>query len=173
MEDKVLEIIGYCLPSIITGSVAYCLFNSHFKDQQNTRKWLTIKENQRHALPLKLQAYERVTLFLERIEPTKLLTRITPISTNKNDYENYVIAQIEQEFEHNLTQQIYISVECWTVIKTAKNATIQLIRKVAMSDKIDSADKLRENIINELFDRNSPSNTALAFINNEVTDLIS
>ena len=114
--SKILEILAYTLPSLITGGVAYLLFNSYFKDQRNTRSWLLQKENQKDSLPLRLQAYERMALFLERINPTKLLIRVAPVSTNKNDYENYIIAQIEQEFEHNLTQQIYLSDDCWTII---------------------------------------------------------
>ena len=123
-------------------------------------------------MPLRLQAYERMTLYMERIDPAKLLIRITPISEDKNDYENYVIAQIEQEFEHNLTQQIYMSDECWTIITTAKNATIQMIRKANMNEKVDSADKLRESILNDLFDKATPSSAALAYIKNEVKEFL-
>ena len=166
--SKILEIIAYTLPSIITGGVAYFLFTSYFKDQQNTRRWLLQKENQKDALPLRLQAYERMALFLERINPTKLLIRVTPISSNKNDYENYIIAQIEQEFEHNLTQQIYLSDECWTIILTAKNATIQTIRKTNMSERVDSADKLREVILSDLMEKQSPSTAALSYLKNEL-----
>ena len=166
--SKILEIIAYTLPSIITGGVAYFLFTSYFKDQQNTRRWLLQKENQKDALPLRLQAYERMALFLERINPTKLLIRVTPISSNKNDYENYIIAQIEQEFEHNLTQQIYLSDECWTIILTAKNATIQTIRKTNMSERVDSADKLREVILSDLMEKQSPSSAALSYLKNEL-----
>ena len=85
-----------------------------------------------------------------------------------NDYENYLIAQIEQEFEHNLTQQIYISNECWTMILTAKNATIQMIRVANRSEKVNNADKLREVILNEMMDKQSPSVVALEYIKNEV-----
>jgi hypothetical protein len=172
MENKILEVIAYTIPSIITGGVALYLFKAHFNDQQNTRRWLVQKENQKEALPLRLQAYERLSLFLERINPSKLLIRITPISKNKFDYENYIIAQIEQEFDHNLTQQIYVSEACWTIVKTAKNATIQMIRKTNMSDKIDSADKLRETILNDSLDRVSTTGIALSYINNEVKELL-
>ena len=171
MENKILEIIAYTIPSIITGAVAYSLFNSHFKDQQNTRRWLLQKENQKQALPLRLQAYERLSLFLERINPPKLLIRIAPLAKNKNDYENLLIAQIEQEFDHNLSQQIYVSEDCWTIVKTAKNTTIQMIRKTNMSEKIDSADKLRETILNDSLDKIATTGIALSFINNEVKEL--
>lgn len=169
--SKILEILAYTLPSIITGGVAYFLFNSYFHDQQNTRRWLLQKENQKDALPLRLQAFERLALFLERINPTNLLIRIKPISDNKFDYENFVIAQIEQEFEHNLTQQIYISDACWTIIITAKNTTIQMLRATNMSEKITDADKLRETILNDLMDKQAPSVAALAYLKNEVKQI--
>jgi hypothetical protein len=170
-STKIIEILAYTIPSLITGGVAYYLFNSYFKDQQNTRRWLLQKDAQKDLLPMRLQAYERMTLFVERINLTKLLIRITPISQDKNDYENLVIAQIEQEFEHNLSQQIYMSDECWMIIVTAKNATIQMIRKATMSDRVDSADKLREVLLNDLMEKQSPSNAALAYIKNEVGQL--
>lgn len=169
--DKIIELLSYTLPALITGGVAYFLFQSHFKDQQNTRRWLLQKESQKHALPLRLQAYERLSLFLERINPAKLLIRLTPISNDKNDYANYVIATIEQEYEHNLTQQIYLSSACWNFITTAKNATIQMIRKAAAGENVGDANQLREVILSELFDKDAPSNAALAYIRNEVGEL--
>ncbi|MEO0059635.1 MAG: hypothetical protein RLZZ312_1282 [Bacteroidota bacterium] len=172
MQNKIIEILAYTVPSLITAGLAYYLFQAYFADQRNTRKWLVQKENQKTALPLRLQAYERMTLYLERIGLTKLLIRVSPISGNKHDYENLLISMIEQEFEHNLTQQIYMSSECWTIILTAKNATIQMIRKIAMSEKVNSADKLREIILNELLDKQSPSSAAIDFIKNEVIDIL-
>jgi hypothetical protein len=168
---KIIELLSYTLPAIITGSVAYMLFNSYFKDQQHNRRWLSQKETQKQALPLRLQAYERLALFLERINPSKLLIRVTPISANKNDYADYIIASIEQEFEHNLTQQIYVSASCWGYVVTAKNATIQMIRKASVASELTSANELREFILKELFDKDTPSNAALAFIKEEVKDI--
>lgn len=170
-STTITEIIAYTLPSLITGTVAYLLFNSHFKDQQNTRRWLLQKDNQAATLPLRLQAYERMTLFMERINPSQLLVRITPHSEDKNEYQNFVIAQVEQEFEHNMTQQIYISDECWSIIITAKNATIQMVRLAAKNERVTDANSLREVIISDLLEKPSPSSAALAFIKNEVAQL--
>jgi hypothetical protein len=167
-STKIIEILAYTLPSLITGGVAYYLFDSYFKDQQNTRRWLLQKDNRKDILPLRLQAYERMTLFVERINPSQLLVRIAPISDDKTDYQNFVIAQIEQEFEHNLAQQIYISDECWSIITTAKNATIQMIRLAAKNEKIADANQLREVILSDLLGKTPPSGAALAFLKNEV-----
>lgn len=169
---KLIELLAYTLPALITGGVAYYFFQMHTKNEEGRRRFLLQRESQKDALPLRLQAYERMVLFLERINPTKLLIRIKPISENKNDYENYVIAQIEQEFEHNLTQQIYLSDECWMIIMTAKNATIQSIRKAAMSERVDSADKLREVILSDLMEKATPSSAALSYIKNEVKEFL-
>lgn len=165
---KIIELLAYTLPSLITGAVAYYFFDLHTKNEEGRRRYLLNKEAQKNALPLRLQAFERMALFLERISPTKLLTRITPISSNKNDYENYIIAQIEQEFEHNLTQQIYMSDECWTIIVTAKNATIQMIRKANMNERVVDADKLREVILSDLMEKQTPSSAALSYLKNEI-----
>ncbi|MFL9843353.1 DUF7935 family protein [Flavobacterium rhizosphaerae] len=166
-----LQIIFYILPALITGLVSYHFFKMHVDNEAGRRRYAIHKEAQKAALPIRLQAYERLVLFLERIDPAKLLIRITPQSSNKHDYENYVIGQIEQEYEHNLTQQIYISAESWDIITTAKNTTIQIIRKTNMSDKVDTANKLREVMLTDLFEKQSPSSIAVAYLKNEVAGL--
>jgi hypothetical protein len=112
-----------------------------------------------------------MALLMERIQPSQLMVRINPISTDKNDYENYVIAHIEQEFEHNIAQQIYVSDQCWAIVTTAKNAIVQMIRTAAKNEKVTNADELRTFVISELITKNSPISTALAFIKNEVSEL--
>ena len=169
MESKIIELFAYAIPTIITGLIAYYFFNAHTKNEEGRRRFLLHKEAQKDALPIRLQAYERMTLFLERITPSKLLIRISPLSKDKDAYETLLIRSIEDEFEHNLTQQIYLSDECWNIIRAAKNATIQLIRKSAMNS--DSADKLREAVLNQLLEKQPPSNAALAFIKDEVSSL--
>lgn len=168
---RIIELLFYVLPAVVTGGVAYYFFSMHTKNEEGRRRYLIHKEAQKNAMPLRLQAYERLVLFLERINPSKLLIRISPQSSNKFDYEEYVISQIEQEYEHNLTQQIYISAESWDIITTAKNTTIQLIRKANMSEKVDSANKLREVILTDLFDKQSPSSIAVAYLKNEVSEM--
>lgn len=169
--SKIIELASYTLPALITGVVAYQFFNLHTKNENNRRNYLLHKDAQKTALPLRLQAYERMTLFLERISLNQLLLRIAPISNQKADYEQLLIAHIEQEFEHNLTQQIYMSEDCWTIILTAKNATIQMIRMAAKKETIEDAFQMRELILNDLLDKSSPTTTALGYIKEEVGQL--
>jgi len=171
-SNKIIELLFYTLPALVTGGVAYFFFQMFVQNEENRRASLLLRQNQKGSLPLKLQAYERMALFMERIDPAKLLIRITPVSTDKSDYANFVIAQIEQEYEHNLTQQIYMSDDCWTIILTAKNSTIQMLRKAATNPEVADADKLRELVLSSFLDKNTPSSAALAFIKNEVKALI-
>ncbi len=170
--NKIIELLSYTLPALITGGVAFYFFQTHTKNEENRRRFLLMKETKKEALPLRLQAYERMVLFLERVNPSKLLIRVAPFSDDKNDYENFLINQIEQEFEHNLTQQIYLTEDCWTVITTAKNTIIQNIRKTAMSDKIESSHKLRETILSDLLDKQSPSLVAISYLKSEVISMM-
>lgn len=167
-----LDLLFYSIPALITGLIAYYFFTQFVKNEDGRRRFLLQKDSRKQTIPIRLQAYERMVLFLERISPSKLLLRVTPNGASKDEYESLLIQNIETEYDHNLSQQIYMSDECWNVIKTAKNTTIQLIRKINMSEKTDSADKLRETILNELMDKASPSGTALSYIKKEVSDFL-
>ncbi|ARV08400.1 hypothetical protein BTO05_01605 [Winogradskyella sp. PC-19] len=170
-SDNILQLFLSLLPAIIVAAIAYYFFKGHIENENGQRRYKLQRELQKEALPLRLQAYERMALFLERISPNKLIVRVQPTSSNKEDYENLLIASIEQEYEHNLAQQIYISDKCWDIISAAKNTTIQLIRKASMQEKVDSASKLREVVLSALMDKQAPSSAALAFIKDEVSNL--
>lgn len=171
-EINLLQILSSLLPAAIVGLVAFYFFKMHNTNEEKRRRFLLRRENQKSALPIRLQAYERMTLFLERISMGKILLRIKPSNLNKEDYEILLAQTIDQEFEHNLSQQIYMSAECWNVIKTAKNATIGIIRKTAQKEDIDSADKLREVILTNLMDQTAPTEAALDFVKKEVRNII-
>ena len=169
--SKIFDLLLYSIPALVTGIIAFYFFREHTRNEDGRRRFLLHKDMQVHTLPLRLQAYERMVLFLERISPNNLITRVKPVSSDKDGYEALLIATIEQEYDHNLSQQIYVSDECWNVISVAKAATVQMIRKAGLSDKIDSSDKLREVVLTEMMEKRAPSDAALAFIKQEVSDL--
>ncbi|MGY5847509.1 DUF7935 family protein [Salegentibacter sp. HM20] len=156
------------LPALVIGALAYYFFKSFLQNEQYRRSFLLKKDNQRTALPIRLQAYERMGLFLERISPGSLLFRVKPTDDDPQLFASLLIQTIEQEFEHNIAQQIYLSQDCWDYIKTAKNATIAMIRKLSQMDEVTSADNLREQILKHLMDKPSPTDAALAFMKTEV-----
>lgn len=171
MEQQLVNLLMFIIPALITGAIAFLFFREHVENENQRRNFLIQKDLQKESLPMRLQAYERISLFLERIKPTKLLTRVNPISSDKANYESLLVSNIEQEFDHNLAQQIYVTDKCWSITSTAKNATIQMIRKATLSDKVDSAEKLREVILTDMMDKRAPSDAALSFIKEEVSDI--
>ncbi|TBW28411.1 hypothetical protein [Gramella sp. KN1008] len=171
-EADILNFLYAILPAIVVGLVAFYFFHTYSKNEDNRRRFLMLRENRKTALPIRLQAYERLTLFLERISPGKILFRVKATSEDANLYANLLIATIEQEFEHNIAQQIYVSNECWDYIKTAKNATITLIRKASSREEINTPDELREVMLKSLIDKPAPTDAALAYIKTEVKSLI-
>ena len=170
--NKIIELLSYTIPSAITGIVAYYFFLTHTKNEERKLRLSLLRENQKQSLPIRLQAYERMALFLERINPSKLVLRITSVNNDINAYSQSLINTIEQEFEHNLAQQIYISDKCWSIIMSAKNATILIIQKTAEEETVTTAQELREAIIKRILNSSAPSTTALAFIKDEVRNFI-
>ncbi len=167
-----LQTLSYCLPALIVAGIAYFFFDQYFKGENKKRQWLLLKDLQKEALPLRLQAYERLVLLLDRISPQKLTLRVAPISEDKQAYEHLLIEHINAEFDHNITQQIYISENLWNVMLLAKNATIQIIHKLSTEEKVTSASSLREAILSEFMNKPTPSSNAVSHLVNEISTFI-
>ncbi|ALM20247.1 hypothetical protein JCM19294_1071 [Nonlabens tegetincola] len=171
MDNILPQVFLSLLPAAIVGFVAYISIASFMKNEERRRRFLTVRESQGKTLPTRMSAYERMTLFLERIKPANIVVRTKPGNLSKSDYEQLLVNTIEQEFEHNIAMQIYVSEECWNIIRAAKNTTIQQIRQVALKEKNSSAAELRSALLNDLMDKRSPSSTALSFVREEVSNL--
>ncbi len=173
MEEmsQVISYAAYLLPAIVVGIIAYYFFKGHIANEEGRRRYLIQKEAQNTVLPMRMQAYERISLLLERIDPNKLLIRVKPFSDEIEKYEALLIQNIEQEFEHNVTQQIYVTPECWNLINAAKNATIHLIRQAAMHEQSSTADGVREYLLRNFMEEVTPSQKALTYIKKEVAEL--
>lgn len=166
--SKIIELLSYTLPAVVTGLVAVYFFKSFVANENSRRNFLLRKEGQKAALPLRLQAYERLTLFLERISLNKLLIRIPPTGKDPIKYSQKLTGIIEQEFEHNLAQQIYVSETSWKAVVTSKNLMIKIIRTSAENKEIENADQLREYILKNHMKHEGPTEAALSFLKSEV-----
>lgn len=170
MEEQIIQGIAYALPAIATAGVAYFMFSAFLEKDDNEKKFNALINRKRESLPMKLQAYERLILFSERINPSKLLLRVNPIGTEADGYAHLLIGNIEQEFEHNLVQQIYISETAWKAVLGSKLSIVNRIRSAAENSK--SAKELRENLLIDFAKAESPTETAVAIIKQEVKKLI-
>ena len=168
IEVKILEIATYTLPAIITGGVAFGLLHKFFKNEENKRKFELLRENQRLGLPIRLQAYERIVLFLERINPINLMMRVEPNSLDPQSYATLLVHTIQTEYEHNIAQQIYFTQESWEIILKAKNSIITQIRRFSIEGEVKSGEELRTKLLQELTQTESASAVAISFIKEEL-----
>ncbi len=168
MED-ILEILKYVLPSLVVFLTAYALLQQLLKNEAQKRKNEIVMGNQKIVTPIRLQAYERVTLFLERISPDLLMSRVRQPNMKVKDLQNAMITSIRREFEHNLSQQIYMTPDAWEVVLNAKESVTQLVYVAANKlDAEDSAVKLSKLIMDMLIKANeSPVKKAVRFIKDE------
>ena len=170
MEENILEGIGYAIPALVTGAVAYFVMSGLRTQETNEKKLDLLAQKKKESLPIRLQAYERMLLFCERINPVKMLVRIKPIGDSPEAYLQLLLASIEQEFQHNMVQQLYISDECWSVVIASKTAVINKLKQV--SNTLDTATDFREKVFLEYSKKAPATDTAIAFLKNEVKKII-
>ncbi len=135
-----LEILKLTIPGLIVFFTAYRLIKS-FLDKQLQLKQVELSQQVRKTtLPLKLQAYERLALLMERISLPNLVLRIRVEGTHAAALRVALLMAIQQEFEHNVSQQIYVSDNLWHIVKLARQEVEQIINGVAeqVDPKADS-----------------------------------
>lgn len=122
-----IYILGTFLVAVIVFLTSFFSVRMFIQNDERKRL-LELKEHNKSVIaPVRLQAYERMAMFLERIEPNQLILRLNDGNTNNAGLRLLLIATIRSEFEHNLSQQIYLSTEVWDKICNAKEDTIRII----------------------------------------------
>lgn len=122
-----LEILKYVLPALIIFLIFYFLLKSFF-DNENKKRELEIRiEQQKTITPLKLQAYERLTILMERMTPNNLIFRISQPGISASQLKIDLIQDINNEYNHNVSQQIYVSHQAWQIVRIVKEEMINII----------------------------------------------
>ncbi|MCB0686350.1 MAG: hypothetical protein KDC53_07490 [Saprospiraceae bacterium] len=122
-----------CLPALIVFASCYLLLRQFLKNREQIELLAIQKSNAANALPLKLQAYERAILFFERIYIPNLMIRIRTKKMSSGDLHSALMIAIQQEFEHNVTQQLYMSDKLWEIIRLAKQEVFNQMDHVMVS----------------------------------------
>jgi len=126
------ELIKYTIPSLVVLATAYYLLKM-FLDKESEKTQMQMRlDVQKISLPVRMQAYERLVLLLERIEPAGLLVRTNQPGMNAINLQSALIQSIRSEFEHNLSQQLYVSTKAWEMVRNAREETIKRINTAAM-----------------------------------------
>lgn len=122
-----LEIVKYIIPALITFLVCYTMLKQFFDNEQQKRLVEMKATNSRTMEPLRLQAYERLILLMERLSPENLVLRVHKPGISATQLKVDLINEINTEFNHNISQQLFVSVQCWQVIRTVKEEMVNII----------------------------------------------
>lgn len=173
MDGSFLTILVILVSSGIVFATCYFLVKK-FLDQENNKAHLQSRStNSQIITPLRLQAYERMTLFLERISPNSLVMRTYKNGMSSRLLHSELLKTIRAEYEHNLSQQIYISPNAWEMIKNAKEDTIKLVNLSAgkVSDTAPGSELSRFIIEAGAQIKKLPTQSALDYLKKEIAQI--
>lgn len=165
-----LEIIKFILPSIVVAVVTYLIVGKLMEDSQKRLEFEIRKANNHMITPVKLQAYERLVLLMERISPPKLIQEYNSQSLSALEFKNIMIVAVQTEFSHNISQQIYISNQAWSLTRLVKEEVLEFINTTFNSlEKDASSIDLSKALIQMMIDKHSqPTQKAIDFLKAEI-----
>ncbi|NJK87676.1 MAG: hypothetical protein HC906_18580 [Bacteroidales bacterium] len=171
---EIAEILKYILPSLVVFFTVYFLVRNYFRNEGVKSHEKSHLQNLEIITPLRLQAYERLVLFLERITLENLLIRVNKPGLTSSQLHTELLSNVRAEFEYNLSQQIYVSGKAWEMIKNARTNTIHLINMNAEKIKPDSpAINLSKAILEHTMRQEKlPTIDAINFLKNELNRII-
>ena len=138
-----IAVILFLLIFAALAYLIYTLTKKYFDQQSNARAAEIQQQRLQATLPLRLQAYERLLLLCERISIPNLVGRLRTEGSSSSDLRMAMLMAIKQEFEHNVTQQIYVSESLWKILLMARDNTANVVDIVAQ--------KLDKNATSEAF----------------------
>ncbi len=171
-----LEIAKYTIPAIIVLLASYLIVKKFLVTETERKRLAIFQEGMDTTLRLRLQAYERLALFIERIHPRKLITRVYEPGMTVRDLQIALSQSIRQEFEHNLSQQIYVSTQVWKTVNSVQEQEMAMINNIAAQlPPENSAKELHQQIIGYVMSTEDeiPVDIALEMINDEAKLVLS
>ncbi len=168
------DIAAYLLPALMVFIATYLVIHRFFKNEDLKRQHQLQRSNQKIAFPTRLRAYERLVLFVERITPENLIPRVLKGNMPIPQFQALLIKTIREEFEHNLSQQIYVSDEAWNRVCVAKESTIKLINISASTIKSDAGAIEMSKLIFEAYGKaeSKPAEDTLKFLKQEAKQIL-
>jgi hypothetical protein len=168
--DVLLDFVKILVPASVVLYAMYLIVRSFIIKEIELKKLEIRSKSIETVLPVRLQAYERMTLFLERTSPQNLLVRINQPGLTAREFHKLLLDEIRNEYNHNVSQQIYIGEETWSLIKNAKEDLILEINEAAQSvhhdaSSIDLAKKIFEIALSKNVD---PVGHALSELKKEI-----
>lgn len=130
--DALIEFGKILIPASVVLYAAYLMVRSQIQKEIELKKLDVRGRSLEAVIPHRLQAYERMALFLERISPQNLLLRLNTGGMQAREFHQLLLQEIRNEYNHNVSQQVYMSPEVWDLIKNAKEDLTITINEAAM-----------------------------------------
>ena len=137
------EILKYCIPALIVLLATWIVMYKLFQNEQQKREWELKKAAQKEISPIRLRAYERLALVLERTQPEHLLMDLDVSQFTVPQLQQRLLQTIRLEFDHNMSQQIYVSEQVWDKIVAARGQMLAFVREHVAGLCQDPADSLQ------------------------------
>ena len=172
--DITVDILKMTIPALIVFFTAWVILNKMIKNDQDKRRQEIILQNSRTVTPIKLQAYERIVLFLERISLESLLVRVSTSEMKATQLHTALLSTIRSEFEHNLSQQIYMSPQAWEVVRNARSNMIKIINSEAEQMPVNApAMVLSKQLLEKIMElETEPPRAAIDYLKGEISRMI-
>lgn len=172
--ETLSDILKITLPALIVFFTAWILLKNLMKNDQDKRRQDLILQNSRTIIPIKLQAYERIILFLERISLESLLVRVSSTNMSASQLHSALVTTIRSEYEHNLSQQIYMSPQAWEVVRNARSNMIKIINSEAEKMPASASGmELGKLLLEKIMELEiEPTRAAIEYVKGEVSRMI-
>jgi hypothetical protein len=167
---ETLEILKIILPALFVLLTAYLMIDKLLRNEEKRRNFELRRNNLSTITPIRLRAYERLILVLERTTPHKLILNVAKPEMTNVQLHTELLASIRQEFNHNLSQQIYVSDEVWSAIAGTQESLLQLVNSCTVKcDPTAPASSLAEMIIQVYVNtENTPTEITIKKLKDEV-----
>jgi hypothetical protein len=171
-----MDILKYTVPSLVVLLATVIIVRKFLAAQIQEKQLTLLKDNQDVTVRLRLQAYERLALFIERIHPRQLVPRVYEPGMTVSILQQVLIMNIKTEFEHNLSQQIYVTKAVWDSVRGVKEQELNMINTMARQLEPDApAKELHSRMVDYLVSTEGdlPIDVALKYINEEAKLVLS
>jgi hypothetical protein len=128
-----MDVFKFTLAGTGVVSIAFYLIKPYLERDEKIQLLEFRKTISNQTLPLRLQAYERLVLFIERVNPSNLLVRLHATEYSAAELHALVVEEVRNEYQHNITQQIYVSTRAWGVVKRVKDDTMNMVNNAVKS----------------------------------------
>lgn len=146
--NVIVSHLDFILPAVLVLLLAVYMLRKVLNHDHSRRVFEYKKSVSKEVVSLRMQAYERLALFLERMKPIHLIPRVQQAHMKSMSLHAALLQTIRSEYDHNMSQQVYVSDEAWDLINQAKNQLLGVINdKVTTVSPHSDATELGKQIL--------------------------